>query len=102
MNAALDGKVVIVTGASGAIGSATARRFAEEGANVVLHYHRNRRSVEALQSELKSAETAVIRADLSKETETRRLFEKVLKQIRTSGHIGRKRRNLGNTRRSPA
>jgi 3-oxoacyl-[acyl-carrier protein] reductase len=81
MNTALNGKTVIVTGASGAIGSATARRFAEEGANVVLHYHRNRQSVESLLSELKSVETAVIRADLAKETETRRLFAQVLKQF---------------------
>jgi 3-oxoacyl-[acyl-carrier protein] reductase len=81
MNTALTGKVVIVTGASGAIGSATARRFAEEGANVVLHYHRNRKSVEALRSELKSVETVTIRADLSKETETQRLFGQVLKQF---------------------
>jgi 3-oxoacyl-[acyl-carrier protein] reductase len=81
MDAALNGKVVIVTGASGAIGSATARRFAEEGANVVLHYHRNRQTVEALRSELKSFATAIIRADLSKETETRRFFGQVLKQF---------------------
>jgi 3-oxoacyl-[acyl-carrier protein] reductase len=81
MNAALNGKTVIVTGASGAIGSATARRFAEEGANVVLHYHRNRQSVESLRSELKSVETAIIHADLAKETETRRLFAQVLKQF---------------------
>jgi 3-oxoacyl-[acyl-carrier protein] reductase len=81
MNAGLTGKVVIVTGASGAIGSAMSRRFAEEGANVVLHYHRNRQSVEALRSELKSVETTIIRADLSKETETRRLFRRVLKQF---------------------
>ena len=59
MNTALNGKTVIVTGASGAIGSATARRFAEEGANVVLHYHRNRQSVESLRSELKSVETEI-------------------------------------------
>lgn len=32
----LDGKVVLVTGATGAIGSATARRLADEGAKIVL------------------------------------------------------------------
>jgi 3-oxoacyl-[acyl-carrier protein] reductase len=81
MNTGLTGKIVIVTGASGAIGSSIARRFAEEGAKVVLHYHRNRQSVEALRSELKSVETLVFRADLAKETETRRLFEQALRQF---------------------
>ena len=32
----LKGKSVVITGATGAIGSATAKRFISEGANVVL------------------------------------------------------------------
>ena len=32
----LKGKSVVITGATGAIGSATAKRFLSEGANVVL------------------------------------------------------------------
>lgn len=36
MDKRLDGKVVLVTGAAGAIGGATARRFASEGARLVL------------------------------------------------------------------
>lgn len=40
MNLALDGKTVFVTGASGGIGRAVAEVLAGEGANLVLHGHR--------------------------------------------------------------
>ena len=41
MNTNLTGKVILITGASGGIGSAIARAFAGEGAKLVLHYHQN-------------------------------------------------------------
>lgn len=41
MDAGLEGKAVLVTGASGGIGRAVAARLADEGARPVLHGHRN-------------------------------------------------------------
>jgi 3-oxoacyl-[acyl-carrier protein] reductase len=43
---------VLVTGASGGIGGATARAFAAEGARVAVHYHRNREAAETLAAEI--------------------------------------------------
>ncbi len=52
MDLGLAGAGVLVTGASGGIGAATARAFAAEGARVAVHFHRNREAAEALAGEL--------------------------------------------------
>jgi 3-oxoacyl-[acyl-carrier protein] reductase len=68
----LAGKRVLVTGASGGIGSACARAFAEEGAQLVLHYFRGQERGEALAAELPAS--VLLQADLTREDETERLF----------------------------
>ena len=72
MDTGLAGKGVIVTGASGGIGSECARAFAAEGARVVVHYHRGRERADALVAELDGA--IAIGADLTDEAQVDELF----------------------------
>lgn len=67
--ARFDGKTVIVTGASSGIGLATARRFSDEGANVVLVA----RDAEALRNAaegMDQARTETVTGDVSREPDT--------------------------------
>jgi 3-oxoacyl-[acyl-carrier protein] reductase len=72
MESGLAGKGIVVTGASGGIGSAVARAFAGEGARVVVHYNTAREQAEELAAELADAYAAA--ADLRDEAQVEQLF----------------------------
>ena len=79
MDSGLAGKGVVVTGASGGIGSACARAFAAEGANVVVHYHRGRERAEAVAAELGGA--PIVGADLTSESDVDALFAEARERV---------------------
>jgi 3-oxoacyl-[acyl-carrier protein] reductase len=72
METGLEGKGVLVTGASGGIGAACAHGFAAEGARVAVHYHRGRERAEAVADALGGA--PVLGADLTDEGDVDALF----------------------------
>lgn len=61
-------KTAIITGASGEIGAAIAKRFAIEGYCLVLHYHKNKQKAEELAKQLQTR-CIVVQADLTKEAD---------------------------------
>jgi len=52
MNAELEGKVVLVSGGAGGIGSAISKSFAKQGAKVIVHYHKSENKAKLLAEEI--------------------------------------------------
>jgi len=67
MDLGLEGRVALVTGASGGIGAAVARAFVREGANVALGYHTARQRAQHLADEIDPGgeHTRVVEHDLA-------------------------------------
>jgi NAD(P)-dependent dehydrogenase (short-subunit alcohol dehydrogenase family) len=73
----LSGHRALVTGASGNIGAAIARRLAAAGADLVIHCHRNTKAAGVLAAELRDTGVAALslQADLSRTEGARALFD---------------------------
>jgi len=76
----LQDQKVLVTGASRGIGKEIARLFAEAGAQVAVHYNKNRTAAEDLAAEIGQG-AAVFQADLESPQACKELIEKVLSQF---------------------
>jgi len=79
----LEGKSVLITGASSGIGRAIATRFAAEGANVAINYRSGAEQAETTRALAKAARTSggreiVVQADVSNEEQVQRLFAETI------------------------
>lgn len=77
------GQIVLITGGSRGIGRATARLFAQGGADVVVNYLRHRSAADETVEELRSygVRAVSIRADVGEPTDLDRLFEETKEQF---------------------
>ncbi|MBS3735947.1 MAG: SDR family oxidoreductase [Candidatus Bipolaricaulota bacterium] len=80
MDTGMNDRIVVITGASGGIGGATAREFAREGAKLALHGHTRMERVDELAEEL-PVDCTTHKADLTNPTETEDMFNKVRSRL---------------------
>jgi len=73
-------KTVLVTGSSRGLGAATIKRFASEGANVVINYAEDRSGAEKIQQEIEAfgVKALLIQADVSDETAVTKMIAEVV------------------------
>ncbi|MCW7541982.1 SDR family oxidoreductase [Aquabacterium sp. A7-Y] len=79
----LQGKTAIVTGADSGIGQAIAVAFAQEGADVLIHYHSDRDGAQDTATRVRQAgrRAEVLQADFSDPREGERFFEEALQRL---------------------
>lgn len=75
----LTNKTVIVTGATGQLGRVMARKAAQCGANVIIHYSQNESAAKMLEKEILSynVKAFVVKADVTKQCSVENMCEKI-------------------------
>jgi 3-oxoacyl-[acyl-carrier protein] reductase len=83
MSKKLEGKVVVVTGASKGIGAEIARRLAAEGAAVVVNYASSKAGADKVVAQIvaKGGKAAAVRADVAKPEDITALFATTKKEF---------------------
>lgn len=76
-------KVAVVTGASRGIGRAVAKKFAAEGAKVVVGFSSNEAKANELVEEIGSDKAVALKIDVSDQNSVNEFFKKVLEKFQT-------------------
>lgn len=76
-------KTVLITGSSRGIGRATAIAFAQEGANIVVNYVKNKIAADEVVAEIKKlqVDAVAIQADVANESDVKRMIEEAAKHF---------------------
>src|SRR5437868_6411645 len=86
----LEGRNVLITGASSGIGKAIAIRFAQEGANVAINYRSAPEEAEAARIQVREASLTsrsggnremTVQADISKQDDVHDMFARVVNEL---------------------
>lgn len=79
----LTGKTAIITGASRGIGAAIARRFAEQGANIVVNYSGSQEKAEAVVREIEQtgAKAIAVKANVADAAEVKVMIDAAMEQF---------------------
>ena len=81
----LEGKVVVITGASKGLGKAMALRFGEEKAKVVVNYRSTKKDLDEIVGSIKSSggDAITVQADISKEEDVIKLINEAVEAFGT-------------------
>lgn len=81
METGLKNSTVLITGASGGIGLATAQAFIKEGAKLALHYNTNPDSLSSITDNLDNKSCINVGADLRDEMQVENMFQQILNKF---------------------
>lgn len=83
MNLSLEGKIALITGATGQLGRTMARTLAESGADIALHYHSNQKLAASLADEIRGLgrRCAAVQADITKESDVMAMRDEIVQVL---------------------
>ena len=81
----LAGKIAVVTGASGELGRVMCRTLADCGADIAIHYFRNKQKAEALATEIenKGRKTTLVQANVTNQESVFTMRERIVETLGT-------------------